>query len=194
MTTREAYNMLQGRAVRKNVVSSKGEEYKEWKQLDFTKKDKYGNYVENRYNDGYGYDLREAVAKFPVTELDGGKKEEDLLRSLERGNAQVATIDNNGEPMKVFLEANPKYKTINVYDEHFKMMKHEQLPMLQKPVEQSQQLGVSESTATNAKQSQSQSTDVSVKGKSVKKITGKGLNGKHSKSKNTKHNKGMEIS
>lgn len=186
MTTREAYNMLQGRAVRKNVVNSKDEEYKEWKQLDFDKRDQNGNYVENRYNDNYGYDLREAIAKFPVLELDGGKKEDDLLRSLERGNAQMATIDNNGESIKVFLEANPKYKTINVYDEHFKMMKHAELPMVQKPVEQSRQQAVEGPAETKQ---QSQVKDSAVNSKTPeKKVTGK-----QAKKKSTKQNKGMKI-
>lgn len=186
MTTREAYNQLQGRAVRKDVVNAKGEEYKEWKQLDFDKKDPYGNYAENKYNDGYGYDLRAAVAKFPVAELDGGDKEKDLIRSLERGNAQSATIDNNGEPMKVFLEANPKYKTVNVYDEHFKMLKHEELPMIQKPGEQSQQQAVE--GPADVKQ-QSQAKDVAVNGKEPAKKAAR----KQVKNKSSKQNKGMQI-
>ena len=41
-------------------------------------------------------------------------------------------MDNNGEQVKVFLEANPKYKTLNVYDEHFKMLKHDDLPKVEK--------------------------------------------------------------
>ncbi|WP_204319719.1 hypothetical protein, partial [Klebsiella pneumoniae] len=67
-----------------------------------------------------------------MQELDGGEKEKELMRSLERGNAQMATIDNKGEPMKIILEANPKYKTVNVYDEKFKMLKHHELPQAQK--------------------------------------------------------------
>ena len=43
----------------------------------------------------------------------------------------MATIDKDGVQMKVFLEANPKYKTINVYDEQFKMLKHDELPKME---------------------------------------------------------------
>ncbi|MBN4669142.1 hypothetical protein HUS74_26585, partial [Pandoraea nosoerga] len=115
---------LQGRAVKKEYTTDAGVNKHEWKQLNFEKKDKNGNFEVNRFDENYGYDLRQAVAKFPVQELDGGEKEKELMRSLERGNAQMATIDNKGEPMKIILEANPKYKTVNVYDEKFKMLKH----------------------------------------------------------------------
>nr|WP_294991635.1 hypothetical protein [uncultured Sediminibacterium sp.] len=143
VTAKQAYNLLQGRAVKREMTDAKGEEYQAWIQLDFDKKDEKGNFKVNKYNENYGYDLRDTIASFPVLELDGGEKEKDLLRSLEKGNAQVATIDNNGEQLKVFLEANPKYKTLNVYDEQFKMLKHEELPKLEKEqhVKQGQEVG-----------------------------------------------------
>ncbi len=134
VTAKEAYNLLQGRAIKKELTNSKGETYQAWMQLDFDNKDDKGNHLVKKYNDNYGYDLRESVAKFPVLDLDGGEKEKDLMRSLEKGNAQAATIDNNGVAMKVFLEANPQYKTLNVYDEHFKMLKHDSLPKIQEQV------------------------------------------------------------
>jgi hypothetical protein len=143
VTAKEAYNLLQGRAVKREMTNAKGEEYQAWMQLDFDNKDEKGNFKVNKYTENYGYDLRESIARFPVLELDGGDKEKDLLRSLEKGNAQMATIDKNGEQIKVFLEANPKYKTINVYDEQFKMMKHEELPKVEKEqrVQQDQKMG-----------------------------------------------------
>lgn len=128
VTAKEAYNLLQGRAVKREMTNAKGEEYQAWMQFDFDNKDEKGNFKVNKYTENYGYDLRESIARFPVFELDGGDKEKDLLRSLEKGNAQMATMDKDGEQIKIFLEANPKYKTINVYDEQFKMMKHEELP------------------------------------------------------------------
>ena len=131
VTAKEAYNLLQGRAVKREMTNAKGEEYQAWMQLDFDNKDEKGNFKVNKYNENYGYELRESIARFPVLELDGGDKEKELLRSLEKGNAQMATIDKDGVQMKVFLEANPKYKTINVYDEQFKMLKHDELPKME---------------------------------------------------------------
>lgn len=143
VTAKEAYNLLQGRAVKREMTNAKGEEYQAWMQLDFDNKDEKGNFKVNKYTENYGYDLRESIARFPVFELDGGDKEKDLLRSLEKGNAQMATMDKDGEQIKVFLEANPKYKTINVYDEQFKMMKHEELPKVAngQRIQQDQKIG-----------------------------------------------------
>lgn len=138
VTAKEAYNLLQGRAVKREMTNAKGEEYQAWMQLDFDNKDEKGNFKVNKYNENYGYDLRESIARFPVLELDGGEKEKDLLRSLEKGNAQVATMDKNSEQIKVFLEANPKYKTLNIYDEQFKMLKHEELPKVERTLSASQ--------------------------------------------------------
>lgn len=126
---KEAYNLLQGRAVFKELTNKDDQPYKAWLQLDFENKDKYENHAVKQYHEKYGYDLKEAVSKFPVVELDGGKNEEDLLKSLERGNTQSVTMEINGNPEKMFLEANPQYKTINVYNGELKLMKHEELPM-----------------------------------------------------------------
>lgn len=128
---KEAYNLLQGRAVFKELTNKDDQPYKAWLQLDFENKDKYDNHAVKQYHEKYGYDLKEAVAKFPVLDLDGGKKEEDLLKSLEKGNTQSVTMEINGNPEKMFLEANPQYKTINVYNSELKLMKHEELPMTQ---------------------------------------------------------------
>lgn len=164
VTAKEAYNLLQGRAVYKELTNSKGGDYRAWMQLDFDKKDEKGNYAVNKYTDNYGYDLRESVAKFPVLELDGGEKEKELLRSLERGNAQAVSIDKDGEPLKVFLEANPKYKSVNVYDEHFKMMKHENLPKIERLTEKQ---SAHENTQMNG-QAQKQTGEKAIHGKNVK--------------------------
>lgn len=153
VTAKEAFNLLQGRAVKKDLTNAKGEDYHAWVQLDFDKKDEKNNqnYVMSKYNENYGYDLRETLGKFPIKEL-GGEKENDLMRSLERGNTQSVTFDNNGTDQKMFVEANPKFKTLNVYDEHFKLQKHESLPQVVKEgVAQGQE---NNGTKTTTKQSE----------------------------------------
>ncbi len=155
MTVKEAFNQLQGRAVLKNMKDENGEPFMEWSRLNFKKTDEKGNYLVERYNENRGYDLKEALSKFPVIELDGGDKEKDLLRSLERGNAQSATIDNNGEPIKVFFEANPEYKTVNVYDNHFKLLKHDDLPVVKRTQNDAKQ-DVAEQPKNSQQQAQKQ--------------------------------------
>jgi hypothetical protein len=41
---KEAYNILQGRAVFKEIISPKSDKYNAWLQLNFKELDAYGNY------------------------------------------------------------------------------------------------------------------------------------------------------
>ena len=94
--------------------------------------------------------LKAAVAKFSVPELDGGDKEKALLTSLQKGNVQAATIVANGEGQKVFLEANPQYKTVTIYDANMHRLSQEQRQELTK--EQSQDQGKDQSQQKEQKQ------------------------------------------
>lgn len=152
---KEAYNLLQGRAVFKELTNKDDQPYKAWLQLDFENKDKYENHLVKQYHEKYGYDLKEAVSKFPVLEMDGTKNEDDLLKSLEKGNTQSVTMEINGNPEKMFLEANPQYKTINVYNCELKLMKHEELPLAQgKRQEQSVSQEIGKDNKPEVKQGQ----------------------------------------
>ncbi len=133
VTAKEAYNLLEGRAVFKELSNKAGEPYKAWIQLDFDNKDKNNNNEVKQYHENYGYDLKEAVGKFPVTEMDGGEKEKALMQSLQKGNIQSVTIEVNGEPQKMFIEANPQYKTVTLYDGRMQRLNQEQrLDILEK--------------------------------------------------------------
>jgi hypothetical protein len=177
---KEAFNYMHGRPVHREYVNSKKETYMQWRQLDFKNKDEKGNYMVLKYGENHGYDLRSALSKFPVKELDGGEKEKELVRSLERGNIQSATIEKNGEEIKVSFEANPEYKTINVYDEKFKLMKHEDLPLSQRPDAPVQRQDKDE-TATSQKQG-------------VKNGANQKQDDKLLTKNRTKQNKGMKVS
>ena len=133
VTAKEAYNLLEGRAVFKELSNKAGEPYKAWIQLDFDNKDKNNNNEVKQYHENYGYDLKTAVGKFPVAELDGGEKEKALMQSLQKGNIQSVTIEANGEQKKMFIEANPQYKTVNLYNDRMQRLGQEQrLDILEK--------------------------------------------------------------
>lgn len=44
------------------------------------------------------------------------KEDQDLYNSLKKGNVQSVTFLKDGEEVKGFIEANPKDRTINIYD------------------------------------------------------------------------------
>lgn len=153
VTAKEAFNLLSGRSVEKEMVRKLNSEetaqfkaelklppeqrglpenweksptYKAWIQLDFENKDKNNNYEMKQYHENYGYDLKASVGKYSVMEMDGGEKEKALLQSLQKGNIQSVSINVDGATQKMFIEANPQYKTINIYDEKMQRLGQDQ--------------------------------------------------------------------
>lgn len=115
VTVKEAYNLLNGRAVHKELIDKQDQKYKTWIQLDFGNKDKDGNYERKTYHQNYGYDLKETLSYYPIKEMMKEDEKEKLIRSLEKGNVQMVTLETPGKDIKVFVEADPKYKDLNVY-------------------------------------------------------------------------------
>lgn len=116
ITAKEAYNLMEGRAVNKDLRNKEGEAYNSWIKIDFTQADEKGNFKLNHYHQNYGYDLEASLAKHSIKELETPNYKEDLLNSLKKGNIQSVTFVIGGEERKQFVEANPHFKTVNVYD------------------------------------------------------------------------------
>lgn len=133
ITLKEAYNMMNGRAVFKewNKLENVGDEqrprfvateekYKAWVQLDFKEADTYGNYKQVKFHENYGFNLEAEVSKISLQELGNPDYKKQLLESLQKGNLQSATLISEEGESKVFLQAKPQFKRIGVYDEHMK--------------------------------------------------------------------------
>ncbi len=116
ITLKEAYNLMNGRAVNKELSTKEGEKYNAWLQLDFKAIDKNGNYETKKFHQNYGYDLEQTLAKHPIKELSNEADKGRLIESLQRGNRQSVTFKNEGKEQKVFIEAAPQFKSLNFYD------------------------------------------------------------------------------
>ena len=127
VTAKEAYNLLDGRAVYKELQNREGQPYHAWLQLDFEKKDKHNNHEVKQFHEGYGYNLKEAVGRLAIPDLDGGDREKSLLYSLQKGNLQSVSIEKEGSVTMAFVEANPQYKTVNLYDHELKRVPKENI-------------------------------------------------------------------
>jgi hypothetical protein len=127
VTAKEAYNLLDGRAVHKELANKDGESYHAWIQLDFEKRDKNNNYELRQFHENYGYDLKEALSKFAIAELTHPDKAEALMQSLQKGNLQAVGLEGEGSITKLLVEANPQYKTVTLYDEQLKRVPKEAL-------------------------------------------------------------------
>ena len=120
ITMKEAYNLIEGRSVNKDLTSKEGEVYNSWVQMDFKQSESNGNFKLNHYHQNYGYDLEAVLSKHPIKELETPKYKEDLINSLKKGNLQSATFLKEGNEIKQYIEASPQFKTINIYDSNMK--------------------------------------------------------------------------
>ncbi len=127
VTGKEAFNLLDGRAVHKDLVTREGQPYKAWIQLDFENKDKNNNSEVKQFHENYGFDLKAAVEKFAIAELKEPEKEKALMQSLQKGNVQSVAIEKDGSNHKMFIDADPQFKKVNLYDSNMKMVAKESL-------------------------------------------------------------------
>jgi hypothetical protein len=115
-TMKEAFNLLEGRSVNKDLVNKQGDGYNAWVSLNFKDAEANGNFKMTHYHQNYGYNLEASLEKHSIKELDAPKFKEDLINSLKKGNIQSVTVVVNGEERKRFVEANPQFKTVKMYD------------------------------------------------------------------------------
>lgn len=107
--TTQAYNLLAGRSVQKEGF---------WMQLDLNDKDPNGNYRIKEFHSGYGYDLEKALQQLPLKELLSTTEAAKLKDALKQGSRQSVIIIKNGKEHRFYIEANPQFKSVNIYDEH----------------------------------------------------------------------------
>ena len=68
VTFKEAFNLLEGRAVFRTLINADEQKYKAWTQLDFSEKDLHDNYKTKQYSAHYGYDLEKVLDSYPIVE------------------------------------------------------------------------------------------------------------------------------
>jgi len=125
ITAKEAYNLLNGRSVNKDLTNAEGKSYNAWVQIDFSQQDDKGQYKFKTFSQGYGYDLEKELFKHPIKELTELVTKERLLQSLERGNLHQVTFVTADKEEKMFIEANPQFKTLNIYDDSLRKVYQE---------------------------------------------------------------------
>ncbi len=153
ITLKEAFNLMNGRAVNKDLTNKEDQVYNAWVQLDFKQTDANANYKFKQFHENYGYDINAALNKHPIKELDTEQDKTRLIESLQKGNRQSVTFMQNGSEKKQFIEANPQFKTINIYDSNMQRIGNKQ------GQDEKQGNGERQSSKQNAKEKQSGSDD-----------------------------------
>jgi hypothetical protein len=106
----QAYDLLSGRS-----VFHEGS----WKQLDLNDRDADGNYKIKEFPDSYGYNIEKALSQLPL-KISDQLELASLITSLKDGRREEAVILKDGSEQKVFIEANPQYRSLNIYNENLK--------------------------------------------------------------------------
>ncbi|HWB27715.1 MAG TPA: hypothetical protein VG738_19705 [Chitinophagaceae bacterium] len=151
ITLREAYNLMNGRAVEKELTrkmtpeekeqykaefkldkSQRGQPenwekaptYKAWIKLDLDHRDNNGNLIQKQYHENFGFKLEDALAKLPLRKMDASQMH-DMISSLKKGNITPVQFTVEGVDKKMHLAADPQFKAITVYDDKMQLAKKE---------------------------------------------------------------------
>ncbi len=117
ITVKEAINLLEGRAVKTNLVNPKTNE----KEPAFIKlklkeeKNKHGNYKLDVYNNNYGVDVAKIVEKSNLI-FDKPEYKDFAIKALEKGNLVPVKFKHEDKVIAGKAMLNPQYKTLNLYD------------------------------------------------------------------------------
>lgn len=128
ITAKESYNLMEGRAVHKQLENLEGEKYNAWIVIDKENKTENGNFKLRPFTDGWNYKPERAINKLDIVGIGEDGAREKLMKSLEKGNRHQVTAIKDGREVKLYLEANPAEHRVNLTNykgeaqqlEHFK--------------------------------------------------------------------------
>ena len=113
---KEAFNLLQGRSVYKEVAPPNDEKFYAWVQLNFRQRDATGNFKMVKFRSHHGFDLTNVLKQYPIQELADRDLKEVIIQALKVGDRRLVTfLKPSGKTEKKIIEANPAFKKINIY-------------------------------------------------------------------------------
>ncbi|MGJ7030871.1 hypothetical protein [Niabella hirudinis] len=113
ITSKEAFNLMEGRAVYRELTNREGEKYHAWHKID-TEKSEGENIKFKSASAGQGYDLEAAMKKVVSQELFFGLDKDMAIESLKKGN--LVEVKNMDKSEKYWIAADPQFKTLEIFD------------------------------------------------------------------------------
>ena len=114
ITAKEAYNLMEGRAVHKQLENLEGEKYNAWIVIDKENRTENGNFKLRPFTEGWNYKPERAIDKLDIVGIGEEGAREKLIKSLEKGNRHQVTAMKDGKEVKLYLEANPAEHRVNL--------------------------------------------------------------------------------
>jgi len=123
VTFKEAYNLLQGRAVYTTLWNADDVKYSVWIQLSLSEKARDNtNYKIRQFGENYGYNLEKVLSTYPIRELQDEKLKMNLLHSLQKGNVHPVTFVKANKTEKMLIEACPATKGLKIHSEAMRVV------------------------------------------------------------------------
>jgi hypothetical protein len=146
ITALQSYKLLCGLSLEKEIfVKNKAgiegaerEKVPVWFSLDLSVTNNSGNHPLNRFYPGYGYDLEKAIEKYPFVEAKDQEKKEALTRALRYGNLIELSLRVDEKEQQVYVAANPKLKTLDIYTKDMVRVRDNQIFSVEQIAEKNQ--------------------------------------------------------
>jgi hypothetical protein len=132
----QARNLLEGRAIQKDFLDGSGAVQSKWLKLDFNDKYPGGNHKYKEFQQGFGFEIQNVFKQLSLEKSLSDAQQLKLLESLKNGNRESLTFTSQGRAYRISLEANPQFKTVDLFDKNSKKTTMAQLLGEQKTVQQ----------------------------------------------------------
>ncbi|MBD1362951.1 hypothetical protein IDJ77_03935 [Mucilaginibacter sp. ZT4R22] len=154
ITAKEAYNLMEGRAVHKQLENSEGEKYNAWIVIDKENKTDNGNFKLRPFTEGWNYKPERAIDKMDIVGINDEGAREKLMKSLEKGNRHQVTALKDGKEVKLYIEANPAEHRVNLtnYKGEAQQLEHYKKPEFKNENKKDQKQAQSTEDAPEKKQ------------------------------------------
>ncbi|WP_316848561.1 hypothetical protein [Pedobacter psychrodurus] len=140
MSALQCYKLLCGLSLQKEILvkntsgSTEGERERVpvWFRLDLSVTGNNGNHPVNKFFPGYGYDLEQSIGKYPFKGLEDEEKKQAVTKALRYGNLVELSLSIDGKEHAVYVAANPRLKTLDIYSKDMQQLRDNQIFSSQK--------------------------------------------------------------
>lgn len=120
ITSKEAFNLMEGRAVYRELQSKEGEKYNAWVQIKpETLKEDTVKY--QLYNDNYGFDVKAAMNAINENGFYFSFNSDSTINNLKKGN--LVEIHDADHATKLLVAANPGERRLAIFNESGEQLK-----------------------------------------------------------------------
>ncbi len=132
-TIREAFNLMNGRYVSKEMMQGENKTHKPWLKMDFSNVDDSLNHPITEVIPPEGFDLMKELVRFPIVNFNPNSNGRELVKDLERGDLRPVTLKLNGWLEEFSLAANPEAGGLDVYKNSGVKLSPETILLIEKP-------------------------------------------------------------